>query len=304
MKEVSEWTVPKLPFLLADAVLIAVAGGVIWKATHPISSAEIYIATGCVALGSLLGCLPFILEYRAIKKLVEINALTGVAEQLNDLQTYATQIATATDQWARVQEITKGQAEKTANAAKEIAERMAAEIREFNEFQAKLNDTEKGALRLEVEKLRRTEGEWLQVVARILDHVFALHSAAVRSGQPELAGQIGHFQKLCRDAAHRVGLTLFAAKPDEKFDAERHRAHGVENPPADAVIAGTLAPGITFQGRLIRPALVQLLDANAPAPEPTPNAEAGTKTEPAAESDTENHEPSADTQARLTLEAD
>jgi len=277
MKEASDWTVPKLPFLLGNAALIVAAAAVIYKAAHPISQTEILIATGCVALGALLGCLPFILEYRATKKLVEINALTTVAEQLQDLKKYSAQVSTATDQWARVQEVTQGGAEKTTAAAREIAERMATEIREFNEFQVKLNDTEKGALRLEVEKLRRAEGDWLQVVARILDHIFALHTAAARSGQPELAEQIGQFQNACRDAARRVGLTPFGAEPGEKFDAARHRAHGVENPPAEAVAAETLAPGLTFQGRLIRPALVRLDAAEAPAAE-IPAAEAAPET--------------------------
>ena len=211
-----------------------------------------------MALGALLGCLPFILEYRATAKLVEINAVSTVAEQLRDLKKYSEQIATATDQWARVQDATKGHSEKTAAAAKEIADRMVTEIRDFNEFQVKLNDTEKGALRLEIEKLRRVEGEWMQVLARILDHIFALHTAASRSGNAELADQIGNFHNACRDAARRVGFTQFEAAPEEKFEAQKHRAHGVENPPADAVIAETLAPGIAFQGRLIRPALVRL----------------------------------------------
>jgi len=262
MNNVSDWKISKWPFLAANAALLGVAAGVIWKAAHPISQVEIAVTAGCVALGALLGCLPFILEYRATKKLVEMNAVTTVAEQLQDLKKYSAQIATATDQWALVQDATKSSAEKTAASAREIADRMATEIREFNEFQAKLNDSEKGALRLEVEKLRRAEGEWLQVVVRILDHIFALHNAAARSGQPELAEQIANFQNACRDAARRVGLTPFAAEPDEKFDAQKHRAHGVENPPADAIAAETLAPGLTFQGRLIRPALVRLQEAN------------------------------------------
>jgi molecular chaperone GrpE (heat shock protein) len=229
---------------------------------------EIGLAVGCVALGALLGCLPFILDYRATGKLIEVNAVGTVAEQLRDLKKYSAEIAAATGQWALVQETTKGNTEKTVAAASEIAERMTTEIREFNEFQVKLNDTEKGALRLEVEKLRRAEGEWLQVVARILDHIFALHNAAARSGQPELAEQIGQFQNACRDAARRVGLAPFNAAPEEKFDAQKHRAHGMENPPADAIVAETLAPGMTYQGRLIRPAFVRLHDANAPASEP------------------------------------
>ena len=270
MKEVSDWNIPKWPFLAANAALLAVAALVIARAAHPITQTEFILATATGALGALLGCLPFILEYRATKKLVEINATTTVAEQLQDLKKYSAQVATATDQWARVQETTKGDAEKTVAAAREITERMTVEIREFNEFQVKLNDTEKGALRLEVGKLRRAEGEWLQVVARILDHIFALHTAAARSGQPELAAQIAQFQNACRDAARRVGLAPFEAAPEEIFDTERHRAHGVETPPATGVVAETLAPGLTFQGRLIRSALVRLATANPP---PAPESE-------------------------------
>ena len=296
MKDVSDWNIPKWPFLSANAALFAAAGAVIWRAAHPISPAEMYLVVGCVAFGALLGCLPYILEYRAVKKLVEVNAVTTVAEQLQDLKKYSAQITLATDQWAQVQDSTKGNSEKTVVAAKEIAERMAKEIREFNEFQVKLNDTEKGALRLEVEKLRRSEGEWLQVVVRILDHIFALHNAAARSGQPELAENIGQFQNACRDAARRVGVTPFSAAPEEKYDAQKHRAHGVENPPAEAVVAETLAPGLTFQGRLIRPALVRLQEAVSSTPAPAPAAEAAPETP--------SEKPDAVASAELTLEPD
>ncbi len=293
MNEVSEWKIPKWPFLLANAVLIIIAAILACRPAHAITQTEIIIATASVALGALLGCLPFILDYRATGKLIEVHAVGEVSEKIQDLKRVAAQVSTATDQWARVQETTKGHTEKTVTAAAEIAERMTTEIREFNEFQVKLNDTEKGALRLEVEKLRRTEGEWLQVVARILDHIFALHTAATRSGQPELAEQIGSFQNACRDAARRVGVTPFNAAPEEKFDAQKHRAHGVENPPADAVVAETLAPGLTFQSRLIRPALVRLHTANAPAAEPATEAVA-----------TAPEKSEAAAPAQLSLEAD
>ena len=66
-----------------------------------------------------------------------------------------------------------------------------------------MNDAEKGALRLEVEKLRRTEGEWVQVVVRVLGRILLLHNAAARSGQPELAAQIDELSERlprCRPA--------------------------------------------------------------------------------------------------------
>ncbi|HEY5346468.1 MAG TPA: nucleotide exchange factor GrpE [Verrucomicrobiae bacterium] len=258
MNEVSDWKISKWPFLAANAALIAAAIAIACKAPQPVTHIEIYICIGCVALGALLGCLPFILEYRATCKLLDVNAVTTVVAQLHDLKTYSSQVAVATEQWARIQETTKDSGEKTAAAAREIAERMAVEVRQFAEFQQKMNDTERTALRLEVEKLRRSEEEWLQILVRIMDHIHALHTAATRSGQPELATQIGSFQNACRGVVRRVGLVMFGVEAGEKFDAQKHRAHGVENPPADAAVAETLAPGITFQSRLVRPALIRL----------------------------------------------
>lgn len=284
MKESSDWKVAKWPFLVAFAALAIMAEVIVAKSSRPISLPEICAVVICIALGALLACLPFILEYRATARLLEVNALGSISEKFAGLEKLAAQIADATGQWAMVQEATQGNAEKTIAAAREISERMAAEVREFNEFQAKINDSEKATLRLEVEKLRRAEGEWLQVLARILDHIFALHNAAARAGQPELASQIANFQHACRDTARRVGLVPYEAEPGELFDAQKHRAHGEENPPADAVTAETLAPGLMFQGRLLRPALVRLQTAPPPAPAAEAPAEPGS--------------------AQLTLEAD
>ena len=44
---------------------------------------------------------------------------------------------------ARVQEFVGDNAEKTATAAKQIADKMSAEVREFTEFMKKMNDGEK-----------------------------------------------------------------------------------------------------------------------------------------------------------------
>ena len=273
MKEASNWTVPKWPFLLGNATLLGFAGWIVLaKASHPITDLQIVFATATVGLGAVLGTLPYILEYRGASKLVEVNALTTVVAQLEDLQKYAGQVSAATDQWVRVQEATQGGAEKTTAAAREIADRMAVEIRSFNEFQTKLNDGEKNALRLEVEKLRRIEGDWLQVLARILDHIFALYTAASRSGQPEVAAQIGQFQIACRDAARRVGLIPFVAGADEPFVAERFKNFDGETPAEGALIDETLAAGYTYQGRLLRPALVKLKSPETPAA-PAPEEE-------------------------------
>ncbi len=259
----SSWKVPKWMFLIMDGVLIGTAALLIALEKHPITSLECFLATLAVIVGTVAGCLPFILDYRATSRMLEINALGEVCDQMSSLKDFTEMISAATRQWDQMQETTAAQATKTTTAAREISDRISAELKDFTEFQKKMNDAERGSLRLEVDKLRRIEGDWLQVVVRMLDHIYALHTAANRSGQPELAGQISHFQNACRDAARRVGLNSFVAEPGEPFDKERHRVHGTETQPDSGMAAETLAPGLTLQGRMIRPALIRLQDTNA-----------------------------------------
>ena len=264
MNDATNWKVPKWIFLIGDVLLLALAYFIVWKSPHPIAKWEIIACFASAALGTVVGTLPFILDYRAMGKLIEVNALGAVAEKIQNLEKLAGQISSATNQWAGVQESVQGNSDKTVAVTKEIADRMAEEIRLFSEFMKKMNDSEKATLRLEVEKLRRGELEWLQVLVHILDHVFALHTAAMRSGDVKFAAPITTFQNACRDTARRLGLTPFAAEPNETFDAERHQVAGSkETPPAGAVVAETIGSGYTFQGRLLRPALVRLRDGNA-----------------------------------------
>jgi len=219
------------------------------------------LAALCVAAGALFSVVPFLLEYRVMARVAEAAGLTSVISQVQKLEELATEIRHATGQWQAVEE----QADKTVAAARSIAERMTAEVKSFAEFMERANDTEKAHLRLEAEKLRRAEGEWLSILVRVLDHIYALHQAGLRSRQPSLVEQLTHFQNACLDAARRVGLAPFSAAPDEAFDTQRHQAADSNGKPPDgAVISQTLATGYTFQGRFLRPALVRLRDGVSP----------------------------------------
>ena len=262
MNDATNWKIAKWPFLLGGALLIAFAFFIVLRSPHPIAQWEIIVCFVFAGFGTVIGILPFILDYRVVGKVVEADALGSVAEKIQNLEQLASQITSATNQW----EMAQSQAEKTSAGAKEIADKMAAEVREFSEFMGKMNDSEKATLRLEVEKLHRGETEWLQVLVRILDHVFALHAAATHSGQPKLAEQITQFQNACHSTVRRIGLTPFVAAPDEPFNAERHQAVDTKGKvPADAVVAETVGSGFTLQGKLLRPALVRLRENGSAA---------------------------------------
>ena len=259
----SDAIAPKLskwPFFLGDGLLLGTACLIGYQSKFALGHWEMCFVVLCVAGGALLGVAPFLLEYDALAKVAEAGALNTAVAELKNLAAIANQISGATGKWQEAQE----QADKTVVGAREIAERMTVEVQAFTEFMKRANDSERANLRLEVEKLKRGESEWLQVLVRTLDHVYALHQGASRSGQPKLAEQVGNFQLACRDSARRVGLTPFTANEGELFDAQRHQLveEGVKAP-AGAVVAETIATGYTFQGRLVRPALVRLGNGEA-----------------------------------------
>jgi molecular chaperone GrpE (heat shock protein) len=244
---------------------------------------EVLGCLGCVALAAFFIIWPFVLEYRSAAKVVETATLTTVVSQVQNLEQLATQISGATAQWQSVQE----SADKTARTANEIARSMATEAQSFKEFLHQANDGEKATLRLEVDKLRRIEAEWLQVLVRILDHVHALNRAAASSRQPTVIEQLGRFQSACHDAARRVGLTPFVAAAEEKFDTQKHQLlDGQSKAVEGASVDETVASGYTFQGKLLRPAIVKLRNGNghlqaSPVPETNASASTETATQPA-----------------------
>lgn len=252
--ELSKWA-----FFLGDFLLLGVAGLIYSKSSFPLGPWPIGFMIISVATGASLSILPFIVEYRVSARLAEAGALAEVVGQITNLEQVAEQIAGATARWQSVQEA----ADSVAGTSRSIADRMSAEAKAFTEFMQRANDSEKATLRLEADKLRRAEGDWVHVLVRMLDHVYALHLGAVRSGQANVIAQLDHFQHACRDSARRIGLTPFAANSAEPFDPQRHQLlDGEQAPREGATVAETIATGYTFQGRLLRPALVRLQGSN------------------------------------------
>ena len=85
MTQVNFWKAAKLPFLVGDAVLLIFAGAIVWRAPHGLSQSEAFLIGVMVAIGAVLGALPFILEYRAFCKVTEVNALGAAVEQIQNL---------------------------------------------------------------------------------------------------------------------------------------------------------------------------------------------------------------------------
>jgi hypothetical protein len=258
-----------LPFL-ASAIILDVIGYLLMQASpHPISHLTGGLVTICVGGGAVISVMPFLWDAKAALRSEELDTLAISANQIKDVKRVVDQITTATAQWMTVQE----HSERAVEAAQTVSKEMTDEARRFSEFMAQSNDREKAALRLESEKLKRSEADWLQVVVMMLDHTYALQQAAVRSGKQNVINQLSQFQGACRDAARRMGLVANEAAVGEAYDAERHQwVNGDAGAGSEAKVAATVAAGFSFQGQPIRKILVELEDGEA-AGEPALAAE-------------------------------
>lgn len=270
--------ISKWPFFLGDALLLALAWFIHTNSRDPFGTAQVLAYVGCVAIGAWISIIPFLKDYQTEVKFGEADKLVSATTQIRNVEQLSAQIGQATSQWQSIRDA----ADKTAASAQAISEKMSSEVRAFNEFIEKTNDGEKATLRLEIDKLRRGEVESLQVIVRLMDHVFALNQAAQRAKQPGVPEQINKFQSVCIDAIRRIGLSPFIAQPSEPFDPQKHQLLEGEKAAVSegALVAATVASGFTFQGRLVRPALVQLesqrppaaQESTSPPPEPAPSA--------------------------------
>jgi molecular chaperone GrpE (heat shock protein) len=245
---------PLWPFILVDALFLGLAALLLKFGHHPLPWQEGGLLILCGALGAWSFVTPFLRRSADEQAFSQAKLLAEAIGQIQKLDQLAGQIRGATNQWLELQ----GHTAQAAESARQIAERMGAEAKAFTEFMQKASETERAHLRLEVEKLRRAEGERLQVITHVLDHVFALFQAARHSGQPALLEQIGQFQNSCRDAARRIGLVQTAGQAGEAYDPKSHQLPENISPEENALVADTLVAGYTYQGQLLRRPVVVL----------------------------------------------
>jgi len=124
--------VPKWPFFLSDIIFIGLGYWISTLIQSEPESWQIISIVVCAVFGTGFAVAPFYFEYRAEAKAVEIAQLTSVAKEVNKMENVAAQISEATENWEAVQE----QSTQTAKLAEEIAQGIAASVKEHDAFMA------------------------------------------------------------------------------------------------------------------------------------------------------------------------
>jgi hypothetical protein len=267
--EIRRSGLPFWPFIILDVLFLGMAVIIYKNAHQPFVPIEAGLVIACVVGAAFSIAMPFLRRNADETAMAQTQAIAEAVKGIQSIDQVAQQISTATTQWQGVQE----HATKTIDAAREVADSMAAEAKSFVEFLKKANESEKSHLRVEVDKLRRAEGQWLEVMVRMMDNVHALNQAAIQSGKANLINQIGQFQNACRDTSRRIGLVPFYADPGTAYDEKAHELFEGEKATADAKVGLTVACGYTFQGQIIRKPVVALQNNKAIATEPAAPAQ-------------------------------
>ena len=228
--------VSKIPFLLGDIVIVGFASYA-WlshRAATVWDWKEMAVVGGLFAFAGWLGTLPFRRDHDAAAQLQEQENLMSAAAGLKQLDQVARQITAATGQWQDVH----ATATKTAAQASTLIDRIQAESKTVIEGLHRATEAERQVMRLEIDKLRRGEGEFLQALVTTLDHTYALYQAGLRSRQTELAKELGGFRAACLDAVRRVGLVAHEAELGQPFNPQMHQAaDGSEIAPGTPIAA-------------------------------------------------------------------
>lgn len=251
--------VKKWPFVMGDILLIGFAAWIFFTSDPQPTGWNLAVVVLCASVGVLVGVLPFLFEFREESRRFEAREFRSTVEQIQQLEKVGEVVTSATATWDDVQ----GQCEAIVKVAEDLAKRSQAETDRLQEITERADTRERDHLRLEVEKHRRGEREWLEVLVGILDHVFALHRAAVRSGQKKVVQQLEGFQGACLDICRRVGVNQYVVPTGEPFDPKLHKLLEGQSAEEGSVIGETLAPGYGYQGQPVRLPMVSAVSAAA-----------------------------------------
>jgi hypothetical protein len=148
---------PKWPYLLGDALLLALACLVGLTAESPLSALALSVIFGCVALGCVLAVLPYLFDFFADQRAAVVEFQQKLEAQNARLLHGVETLAATGAQLKAAHEA----AAKAIHAADTLPYRLQEKIAEFTGQLQEHDDEEKSAMAKELETLRDTEGQRL-----------------------------------------------------------------------------------------------------------------------------------------------
>jgi hypothetical protein len=279
---------PKWPFLLADAVLLILAGAVAHFSRNPYAGAPLIAIVTCVALAALLCTIPFLADYarKQDEALDERHrALDALARTVN---TSAEQISIAANGLNEIAE----QTQKALRHAEHLPQKLHEKVAEFSAQLANANDEEKEELEKELNELRAADSERLESIADKITKSVAEWSKLEAATQKHFAAAAASLdEKLAALDAKSAALDTKLAALDAKIialDAATKAFASAPPPPPPAPAAEEPAVPAEPAAKTETAHPPKRPRKPRPAPEETPATPSATPGEPVAPADESN----------------
>ena len=232
---------PKWIFLVSDAALLAAAFFIGANSARPFSGTAIIAICACVALGMILGGIPFFADY-ARKQDEALDERQRALETLaRTVATSAEQIGIATNGLHELLELSH----RNLKQAEQLPHKLQEKIAEFQQLLATANDEEKEELERELATLRSSDSERLEATADKVHKAAADWAKLEAATAKHLTAASEALAKLAGTAEAGAGnFTHAAAAAAAKASAEIAQAHATAQAGAASAIDNKLAAAL------------------------------------------------------------
>jgi len=284
---------PKLPFLIGDAALLATAWFIASRGHGALGGEAIAAVTACVAVGALLGVIPFLSDYARKQDEALDERQRGLEALARTVNTAAEQISIAANGLHEITEL----AHKNLKHAEQLPHKLQEKIAEFNAQLDNAREDDREELEKELVELRASESERLAAVADKIHKSVAELAKLDTAAQKHLAARA----ELVGSATDTIAKTDAVAALDASLVAITRELAAAQTK-ALAEIDATLAARTTAAIAAIEaasramasPAIASIPDT--PAPEPAATDATATPKRPRKP---RHEEPAAETPAAL-----
>jgi hypothetical protein len=174
---------PKLPFLVGDALLVAAAWFISERAAHPWPAEAILAISGCVFAGAWVGVIPFLTDYARRQDEALDDRQRGLEALARTVATSAEQIGIAAQGLHEIAEL----AQKNLKQAEQLPHKLQEKIAGLQGRAAGNRDLEKEEMERELAALRASEADRIEAAVDKLAKAAADWTKAEAAAQKRLA---------------------------------------------------------------------------------------------------------------------
>jgi chemotaxis protein histidine kinase CheA len=236
---------PKLPFFVADAVLLIAAAALAKFSARPLDTTTLVLIAVLVMIGAGLIIAPFIIAYIADTAEAVQRERERVNDQVARLHAATESLARAAAQIKAVEDAVH----KVARDAETLPYRMQEKLAEFNETLAAKEDNDREALETELEELRAASTDQLKHTAEKITKAAADWAALETATRKQLTAAEAALAKLQDGSAHaatqfQAQISTALRELEAKIVDLKHAAASVPTTITVATVPATPAPAV------------------------------------------------------------